>query len=100
MKPISNWEQETKLPLITSCKQAARLISLSFERNLTFRESIAMHIHLSMCKTCTFYKRQIAALRKIFVCHEEVLAHTTPSEDECLDLQTKQKMKELIDFKK
>ena len=96
MSPMSNWEEETKVPLVTSCKQAARLVSLSFERKLTLREFLTMRIHLSMCKTCSFYKRQIGALRKIFIRHEEVLDNTPPSADECLDPRAKQRIREAV----
>ena len=95
-----NWEEETKLPLMTSCKQAARLASLSFERKLTFREFLTMRLHLFLCKTCTFYMRQITALRRIFLRHEEVLDNTPPAADECLTPTAKQRMKELIEKQK
>ncbi len=92
MKIPANWEQETKLPLVTSCKQAARLISISVERRLTMREFVSMRVHLWMCKTCTRYRNQIKALRQIFLRHEEVLDNTLPSDHECLDQKTKEKI--------
>ena len=96
MTQLSDWQQETNVPLVTSCKQAARLVSISFERRLTFREVLAMRIHLWMCKTCTFYKRQISALRSIFIRHEEYFENTPPSDDECLSPSTKQKIEEAL----
>jgi hypothetical protein len=96
MSQLSNWEVETQVPLVTSCKQAARLVSLSFERSLTFREFLTMSIHLAMCKTCSFYKRQIGALRKIFVRHEELLENTPPSESERLTPLEKDKLKRTL----
>lgn len=95
MKP-SDWEKETEVPLFTSCKQAARLVSLSLERKLTIREFLAMHIHLLMCKTCTSYHREVKALRKIFIRHEELLENTPPSADESLTPSVKQRMKDAI----
>ncbi|MBF0485439.1 MAG: zf-HC2 domain-containing protein [Candidatus Omnitrophica bacterium] len=97
MNTPSNWEQPTDVKLVTSCKQAARLVSLSFERKLTAREALAMRLHLAMCKTCTFYSRQIKALRGIFVRHEEFLSNTPPSDCECLSHETKQKIKRALD---
>lgn len=91
-----NWEQETKLPLITSCKQAARLVSISFERKLSFREHITMRLHLFGCKTCTSYGRQITLLRKVFVRHQEVLDNVPPSADECLSETTKKRLKDVV----
>lgn len=97
MKTPDNWEDPTDVPLVTSCKQAARLVSISFERRLNLREWLAMRIHLSMCKTCTFYGRQIAALRAIFTRHEEVLDNTAASSDEELTAQAKERIQQQID---
>ena len=96
MKTPENWEDPTPVPLITSCKQAARLVSMSFERKLTLRETISMRIHLMMCRTCTFYGRQIKALRSIFIRHEEVLSNTPASDDEKLSDQAKQRIQKNI----
>ncbi len=93
---LSNWEEETEVPLITSCKQAARLASLSFERKLTLREFLTMRIHLFMCKTCTYYRRQIGALRGIFARHAEVLDNTEPYPDECLTPASKSRIRQAV----
>lgn len=93
---MSNWEQGTKGPIITSCKQAARLVSIAFERRLTVRENVTMHIHLWMCRTCTLYGRQISLLRRAFIRHEEVLENTPSGECDCLNVLTKQRMKDSL----
>jgi hypothetical protein len=97
MTKLSNWEEESKFPLRTSCKQAAQLINLSIERELSLREFVTMKIHLWSCKTCSFYKRQISALRKIFCRHEEILENLPPCEDEKLSECSKSKMQSLIE---
>jgi hypothetical protein len=96
MKTPDNWEEPTPVPIVTSCKQAARLVSVSFERRLTLRECFSMRLHLMMCKTCTFYSRQIKALRAIFTRHEEVLSNTPAADDEKLSDQAKQRIKKTI----
>ncbi|MBF0569526.1 MAG: zf-HC2 domain-containing protein [Candidatus Omnitrophica bacterium] len=93
MKTPSNWEEETSVPLVTSCKQAARLVSLFCERRLSLRELLSMRIHLFMCKTCARYRRQISALRQIFIRHQEVLENTPPSDSEKLSDSARQKIK-------
>jgi hypothetical protein len=97
MTQLSNWEEETKVPLLTSCKQAAQLINLSLERRLTMREFVTMKINLWTCKTCSFYKRQINALRNIFIRNEEALENIPPSEEEKLSDRSKTRMHELIE---
>ena len=96
MNTPDNWEEPTRVPLIASCKQAARLVSLSFERRLTLRERFSMRLHLMMCKTCTYYGRQIKALRTIFERHEEVLDNTPASSDEKLGAQARQRIKDAM----
>ncbi len=96
MNTPDNWEEPTRVPVVTSCKQAARLVSISFERRLTLREWFTMRIHLMMCKTCTFYGRQIKALRAIFARHEEVLANTSAAADEELDARARQRIKDAM----
>ena len=96
MKTPDNWEDPTPVMIITSCKQAARLVSISFERKLTLREFISMRVHLMMCKTCTFYGRQIKALRAIFIRHEEVLSNTLAADHEKLSDQVKERIKKTI----
>ena len=96
MKTPDNWEDPTPVPIVTSCKQAARLVSMSFERKLTAREWLSMRVHLMMCKTCTFYGRQIKALRAIFTRHEEVLSNTPACCDEKLSDQAKERIKKTI----
>jgi hypothetical protein len=96
MKTPDNWEDPTPVPIVTSCKQAARLVSVSFERRLTLRELFSMRLHLMMCKTCTFYRRQIKALRAIFIRHEEVLSNTPAVNDENLSDQAKDRIKKTI----
>ncbi len=97
---MSNWEEETKTFLVISCKQAARLVSISIERKLTFREALTMSIHLWMCKTCNLYRRQIQKLRKILIRHEDVLNNTPSSDSECLDLKARQRMKDMLSGRK
>ena len=100
MNTPKNWEEPTKVPLVTSCKQAARLASLSFERKLTLRETLAMRLHLMMCKTCTYYSRQIRALRSIFIRHEDVIDNTPCSCEDQLPLEAKKRIQDLIDKNK
>jgi len=96
MKTPSNWEQEAQFPLLVSCKQAAQLVSLSFERRLTIREFFTMRLHLFLCKTCTFYRRQIAALRRIFVRHDEFFQNIPPLNDHSLTPMEKSRMEAVL----
>jgi hypothetical protein len=92
MTPI-NLEKETRTGWLVSCKQAALLVSLSFERRLSLREFIVMRLHLCLCKTCSFYRAQISVLRKVFIRHEELLDNVPPLEQDRLSLQAKERIR-------
>ena len=51
------------MKLMLSCKEASVLVSLSCERRLTWRETMALKMHLLMCQACTRFARQITFLR-------------------------------------
>lgn len=46
-----------------SCKGASTLSSEKLDRNLTFRERMALGMHLFVCRMCRRYKNQINFLR-------------------------------------
>jgi hypothetical protein len=85
-----------RFSIVVSCKKAAALISLSFERRLTLAEYVLLQIHLWSCRTCMLYKHQIAALRQIFLRHEELLQNTPADEQETLPENTKEKIEKII----
>lgn len=47
-----------------SCREAARLISLSFERALTAEESALLKFHLGDCDDCQHYDVQLKFLQE------------------------------------
>lgn len=92
MTPL-DLEKETRTGWLVSCKQAALLVSLSFERQLSLREFIVMRLHLCLCKTCSFYRAQISVLRKVFTRHEELLANVPPLEQDRLSSQARERIR-------
>lgn len=47
-----------------TCKDASHLISEGRERPLTFRQRLALKLHLMMCVYCRRFERQMVLLRK------------------------------------
>ena len=47
-----------------TCKDASKLMSQSFDRDLTFTEKIGMRFHLLICKACQKVHLQLAFLHK------------------------------------
>ena len=49
---------------MTACKRAAQLISLSLETPLTWRQRLALAIHLLGCDLCRRFRRQMQLLQR------------------------------------
>jgi hypothetical protein len=47
-----------------TCKDISGLLSESMDRRLTWRERLAMRIHLLMCRSCSRFQQQVHFLRK------------------------------------
>ena len=41
------------------CREAARLITESYQRPLRWRERIALRVHLTICDACNNFKKQM-----------------------------------------
>ncbi|MFQ5432320.1 MAG: zf-HC2 domain-containing protein [Nitrospinota bacterium] len=48
-----------------SCKEASRLVSLSMDTELSFLQRVSLKFHLSMCKHCKQFARQINYIREL-----------------------------------
>jgi hypothetical protein len=48
-----------------NCREATHLSSEAEDRQLTFRETISLRMHLVMCKLCRRYARQLRFLRLV-----------------------------------
>lgn len=46
------------------CKQNTELLSQSYDCPVTWRERMAMRMHLMMCKGCRNFEKQLAFIRK------------------------------------
>lgn len=47
-----------------NCKQNSELLSQAMDRPVTFRERIAMKMHLVMCRGCRNFEKQLEFIRK------------------------------------
>ncbi len=46
-----------------TCKQTARLVSLSHDKRLSWRERLGVRLHLLVCDACRNFRRQMLFLR-------------------------------------
>lgn len=48
-----------------SCRRATELISKSHDAPLSFKEQLALRLHLLVCTWCRRYEKQILLLRRV-----------------------------------
>jgi hypothetical protein len=44
------------------CREAARLITVSYQRPLRWREQVSLRVHLAICDACRNFKKQMSLL--------------------------------------
>ncbi len=54
-----------------SCKEVSRLVSESMETKLSLRKRIGLWIHLSMCRLCKGFARQLRVIQAAAKQHGE-----------------------------
>jgi len=55
-----------------SCGKATWLIAQSLYRKLSFREQVALSIHMRLCSHCVHFREQIEMLRRILLARDDV----------------------------
>ncbi len=51
---------------LPTCKETTELVSRAMDQRLPFADRMAMRLHLSMCKNCARFNRQLQAMRSQF----------------------------------
>jgi hypothetical protein len=51
------------MSLIAKCREVSELLSQAQDRPLTFREKLAVHVHLPLCDACRNFGAQLDVLR-------------------------------------
>jgi hypothetical protein len=53
----------SQLPFRRSCKEVVALLIAQEDRALPLADRLALRLHLSICKTCPVFQRQVLTLR-------------------------------------
>jgi hypothetical protein len=51
------------LPFWRTCKEVVALVIAQEDRPLPLQERLALRLHLSICKTCPIFRRQVLTMR-------------------------------------
>ncbi len=78
-----------------SCKETSKLISEGLDHSLPLYKRLLVHLHLRVCLTCCYYRRQITALKKIFS-HYPDFNDSDQLKGQNLPHDTCQKIKDLL----
>ena len=81
---------------IKSCKIASRLISDSFERKLSIKETISLKIHLMMCKGCTLASKQMNGIRNVLTDYTSGISSNPAPSNKSLSEKAKLRIKEKL----
>jgi hypothetical protein len=52
-----------------ACREVTRLVSESLDRELSLGQRMSIKMHLMMCKLCSRYNKQLAALKEAIRLH-------------------------------
>ena len=64
-----------------NCKEVTRLVSESMEHTLSFRKRVSLWMHLSMCKLCGGFKKELQMIQDAARQHaESIEKDATPGE--------------------
>ncbi len=76
-----------------SCKEVSRLLSESMERKLSFWERVGLWFHLSMCRLCKGFSKDLQQLREAARRHAEDVENDTADSDAVLSSEARERMK-------
>ena len=80
-----------------SCKEVSRLLSESMERKLSFWERMGLWFHLSMCKLCKGFSKDLQQLREAARRHAEDVENDTGDSDAVLSSEARERMKRRLE---
>ena len=81
------------MKIITSCKEASRLMSKNQEGPLTIKERFSLHFHLYKCKSCLYVYKQVKKLKTLFGNYSESMWEVQPTESQSLPKEARQRIK-------
>jgi len=66
---------------VLSCREISELVSLSLERKLPLRQRLSMQLHLSMCRLCSGFRKQMLLFNQAARQEAERVERDSPRDD-------------------
>ena len=80
-----------------NCKEVSRLLSESMDRKLSFWERIGLWFHLSMCKLCKGFSKDLQQLREAARRLAEDVENEVRNSDAALTSEARKRMKRVLE---
>jgi len=85
---------------LNSCKEATRLMSEQLDHPLPLHKLVLLKIHLAMCINCTYFGRQIKALKNLIGKYDKPEDEIPSPYASSLSNEVRQRMKSSLREKK
>jgi hypothetical protein len=81
-----------KQPLHITCKQASFLISQQQETSVSFSDKVKLKLHLSICTTCSLFKKQLTLIQQLLNKHKASTTILSNEQKQTISSQLKKEM--------
>ncbi len=79
-----------------NCKEVTRLVSESMERKLPFRKRMGLWMHLSMCKLCGGFRKELQMIQKAARQQAERIEIDSVSDDNSLPDDARERIRRAL----
>ena len=80
-----------------SCKEVSKLVSESFDRKLSRWQRVNLWMHLSMCKICWGFRKDLTHIHEETRYHAEEIVNVDADSDVKLSDDSRERMKRLLE---
>jgi len=80
-----------------NCKEVTRLVSESMEHKLPFRKRVSLWMHLSMCKLCGGFRKELQMIQDAARRHAESIEQDATPGDSSLPNEARERIRRALE---
>lgn len=80
-----------------NCKDTSKLVSESLDRQLSWRQRVGLWMHLSMCRLCSAFRKDLVHLHEETRQHAAQVDQDVAEADVKLPIEARKRIKRTID---